>query len=422
MSSPSPSANPGGPCGARSRVLIYSHDSFGLGHLRRCRTIAGSLVRSRPDLSVLILSGSPLIGSFEFPPRVDFVRVPGVIKLRNGNYSSLSLDLDIREATELREAIIRHTALAFRPHLLIVDKEPLGLRGEMGPTLEVLREMGTRLVLGIRDVMDEPALLAKEWARKNPVPALRNLYDQIWVYGVPHFWDPLDGIELPPEVREKEVFTGYLRRETEGGREGATAPMPPWPRFLLVTPGGGGDGGRLVDWVIRAYESPAPPPHPAVVVFGPFMPARQREDLRARAARLPSVAVTTFDTQLEVLMKGAAGVVAMGGYNTFCEILSFDKPALVVPRRVPRLEQTIRARRASELGLIRMLEEPEGPPGRDDVERMCRALRALPDAPRPSEAGGAALLGGLDTINARVAAMLGEADGRRLRGAVAPPG
>jgi predicted glycosyltransferase len=38
-----------------------------------------------PVLSVLILSGSPIIGSFDFKSRVDFVRVPGVIKLKNGD-------------------------------------------------------------------------------------------------------------------------------------------------------------------------------------------------------------------------------------------------------------------------------------------------------------------------------------------------
>src|SRR5215813_967441 len=79
------------------RVLIYSHDTFGLGHLRRCRTIAHSLVEADKDLSVLILSGSPIIGSFDFRARVDFVRVPGVIKLRNGEYTSLSLHMHIEE-------------------------------------------------------------------------------------------------------------------------------------------------------------------------------------------------------------------------------------------------------------------------------------------------------------------------------------
>src|SRR5712672_796470 len=99
------------------RVLIYSHDTFGLGHLRRCRAIAHSLVEHDKDLSVLILSGSPIIGSFDFRARVDFVRVPGVIKLRDGEYTSLNLHLHIEETLRLRASIITHTAEIFKPDL-----------------------------------------------------------------------------------------------------------------------------------------------------------------------------------------------------------------------------------------------------------------------------------------------------------------
>src|SRR5258706_6440148 len=165
------------------RVLIYSHDSFGLGHLRRCRAIANSLVDADPAVSILILSGSPIIGSFDFRSRVDFVRVPGVIKLRNGEYVSLNLHIDIDETLAMRSSIIRHTADIFDPDLLIVDKEPLGLRGEVRDTLDLLQRRGTALVLGLRDVMDDPEALESEWERKQAVPALAEYYDEIWVYG-----------------------------------------------------------------------------------------------------------------------------------------------------------------------------------------------------------------------------------------------
>ena len=137
------------------RVLIYSHDTFGLGHLRRCRAIAHSLVEENKQLSVLILSGSPIIGSFDFRARVDFVRIPGVIKLRNGEYTSLNLHIDIEQMLAMRASIIQHTADIFQPDIFIVDKEPLGLRGEVEETLGMLKERGTRLVLGLRDVQRE---------------------------------------------------------------------------------------------------------------------------------------------------------------------------------------------------------------------------------------------------------------------------
>ena len=377
-----------------ARILIYSHDSFGLGHLRRCHAIAQSLVARRKGLSVLILSGSPIIGSFDFRSRVDFVRIPGVIKLRNGEYSSLSLHIDIGEILEMRASIIQHTAKVFNPDLFLVDKEPLGLRGEIHETLRMLKRNGTQCVLGLRDVMDDPVLLAREWERKQPVPALRDLYDEIWVYGLPQICNPLAGIDLPETVRAKITYTGYLRRDpSENGTAAMSKPQFGEP-YLLVTTGGGGDGESLIDWVLRAYEADPEIPHPALLVFGPFMAPRRRENFQKRVERLERVKAITFDTHVEDLMRDAAGVVAMGGYNTFCEILSLDKPALIVPRRKPRMEQYIRASRAQQLGLVTMLSDEYG----RNARRMARALRELPHQNRPSTVVVPGLLDGLDNI------------------------
>src|SRR3546814_18704154 len=79
-------------------------------------------------------------------------------------------------------------------------------------------------------------------------------------------------------------------------------------------------------------------------------------------------------------MDRASGVVCRGGYNTFCEVLSFDKRALVVPRTEPRMEQHIRAERAQDLGLARMLYDN----GSRDAHPMATALRNLPQQRRPS--------------------------------------
>ena len=381
------------------RILIYSHDTFGLGHLRRCRTLAHALVDRFKQLSVLILSGSPIIGSFDFRARVDFVRVPGVVKLRNGEYTPLNLHLDIAETLLLRASIIKHTAEIFAPDVFIVDKEPVGLRGEVLETLKMLKRQGTRLVLGLRDVMDEPRVLEPEWQRKKVLPALRDLYDEIWVYGLPQICDPLEGITLPQRVIRKMVYTGYLHREVP--THGAPARVPEITNrpYLLVTTGGGGDGESLIDWVLKAYEHDPLLPYPALLVLGPFMQAERQKEFMERAARLRRVDTITFHGQLETLVSRAAGVVAMGGYNTFCEVLSLDKRALIVPRTAPRLEQHIRASRAAELGLVSMLSDD----GSCDPTVMAAALRALPRQNRPSEVIVPGLLEGLQNVSRLVA-------------------
>src|SRR6185312_6265697 len=313
----------------------------------------------------------------------------------------------------MRSSIIRHTADIFDPDLLIVDKEPLGLRGEVRDTLDLLQRRGTALILGLRDVMDDPEALENEWERKQAVPALAEYYDEIWVYGLPQICDPLAGLSVPPDVRRRMTYTGYLRR-TAGELQ-----LTPEIRgiidrdFLLVTPGGGGDGEALIDLVLSAYEHDRTIPYPALLVFGPFMLPEQRAAFASRAARLHNVRAITFNARLESLMARAAGIVAMGGYNTFCEILSFDKPAMIVPRTTPRLEQFIRAQRAAELGLAAML-----PDERDrDPAIMAAALLQLTQQKPPSAVVVPGLLDGVASVKRLVQKWLreGRADRAKLR-------
>ncbi len=383
------------------RILIYSHDSFGLGHLRRCRTIAHALVDHFAGLNVLIISGSPIIGSFDFKSRVDFVRIPGVVKLRGGDYTSLSEHIDLVLTLELRSSIIAQTAATFAPDLFLVDKEPLGFRGEVAVTLETLRRKGVQTVLGLRDILDDSVLLKADWENRGTPKDLENYFEEIWVFGVKAMGNPLAGLEVSERSEEMTVYTGYLKRTIP---ELTKAPVSlPADPFLLVTPGGGGDGETLVDWVLSALESQPRPAVPVVIVLGPFMAQTLRRGFQHRISRLKGVHVITFDANMELLMDRAIGVVAMGGYNTFCEILSLDKRAVLVPRSTPRMEQTLRARRAASLGLIAMLDSE----GDRSPQAMSVALRAVERQALPSAAGANALLSGLEVICERVDTLLG---------------
>ncbi len=384
-----------------ARVLMYSHDTFGLGHLRRCRTIAHSLVENFGGITVLIISGASIAGNFDYRARVDFVKIPSVIKLRNGEYTSLSEHIDVKDTLSMRQAIIRHTAESFQPDILITDKEPMGLRGELEETLSYLKSRGTRLVLGLREVMDGPELLDAEWKRNGVMQKIEKYYDQIWVYGPPDFYDPLIGLDVPKSVREKMKFVGFLKRRAQHTELMMHKPVG---EYILVTTGGGGDGADLVSDVLAAYHADKDLPHKALIVLGPYMPAEQRQKFLQDAADIPQVEMISFDSRLEELMAGARAVVGMGGYNTFCEIMSFDKPALIVPRTVPREEQLIRAVRAAELGLVDMLLPDEA---RDPL-RLAAALRSLPERAPPSRSGKMQEMGGLDTISTILSGLLVE--------------
>jgi len=376
-----------------ARILIYSHDSFGLGHLRRCRSIAHSLVGHYKGVSVLILSGSPIIGSFDFKARVDFVRIPGVIKLKDGDYTSLGLHIDLEQTLSMRESIIYHTAASFKPDIFLVDKEPTGLKGEVVSTLKMLRELGTTNVLGLRDIMDDPITLKAEWERKQVQPVLEDLYHDIWVYGLKKMGNPIEFLGLPNSISNKITHTGYLYREMPNELNWIS-PVTQKQPYILVTPGGGGDGIDMVNWVISAYETDPTIPHPAVIVTGPFMPQVNQQEFHERCQKIDIIQIITFDSHIEFLMQQSIGIVAMGGYNTFCEILSLDKPALIIPRSVPRREQIIRASRAVKLGLVSMLDPEQG----DDPAIMAAALHRLPDQVLPSENAIDGLLDGHNKV------------------------
>lgn len=375
-----------------SRVLIYSHDSFGLGHLRRCRTIAHALVDRYKGLSVLIITGSPIIGRFDFKARVDFIRIPGVIKLHNGEYTSLGLHIDLADTLALRESIILNTSKVFQPDIFLVDKEPGGLKDEVVSTLSHFKQTDTRCILGLRDVMDSPALLKQEWQKKKVLPLLEDLYDEVWVYGPAGIANPLQGIGVKQTVTDKVLFTGYLPRQLPQQVDTDLIHFPDQP-YILVTPGGGGDGIEMIDWVLSAYETCATL-MPALLVLGPFMPAAERNEFLRRAEPLPHVEAITFSNHLEHLMVKAEAVIAMGGYNTFCEILSFDKPALILPRTQPREEQLIRARNAAQAGLLSMLDLSS----ERDTETMIASIQALPQQNKPSTHKIDKLLNGLDFV------------------------
>ncbi|QFT71978.1 glycosyltransferase family protein [Ruegeria sp. THAF33] len=385
--------------GRAPRILFYSHDTFGLGHLRRSRALAAAITQADQSASALILTGSPVAGRFTFPRRVDHVRLPGVTKRADGSYAARTIGMGIEEVTELRSGLIQTAVQQFDPDVLIVDKEPTGFRGELLPTLNHLQQnCGTKMVLGLRDVLDEPEVLAAEWARKEAVEATERFYHEIWVYGLQSIYDPTKGLPLSAAAQSRIHWTGYLRRDLGPVGE------PPQQPYILITPGGGGDGKAMVNLVLSAYEKDPNLSPRAVLVYGPFLSGELREDFETRVAALNGrVTAVGFESQIETLFAGAEGVVCMGGYNTFCEVLSFDKRAVIVPRTTPRLEQWIRASRAEGLGLVRMLDE-----NRDGLtpEAMIRAIRELPHQSLPSQAIQSGLLDGLDYVTDRIESLL----------------
>ena len=342
-------------------ILMYSHDTYGLGHIRRTMAIARHLCSS--STNILILTGSPIAGRYSLPENVDFVRIPGMIKKTNDEYQSLSIRIDPDQALNIRKSIISATAKNFKPDLFIVDKEPLGLKKEVLPVLRWLKKYSphTRTVLGLRDIMDDRDTIRQDWKQKKVYRYLEELYSEIWVYGRQEIYDSAQEYNIPPTVQGKMHFTGYLPRKVSSDKTNRKTRkkfgMKENGRMVVVTAGGGGDGFKMMDTYLAMHEQHAISGITSLLITGPFMPKSQRRHLVKRARSYP-IRVLPFYPRMEEVFGAADLVVSMGGYNTICEVMSQATPLLIIPRETPRKEQLLRAQALKKQELIDFISCP----------------------------------------------------------------
>jgi predicted glycosyltransferase len=340
------------------RLLVYSHDAYGLGNIRRMLEICQHLIQTVPNLSILLLSGSPMLQGFRLPKGLDYIKLPCLNRGEAGNLASKYLEMDTEATVQLRSDLILTTALNFKPDLVLVDKKPYGLKNELQETLNVLKDNlpKTKWVLVLRDILDHPKRTIAEWREQDSYQAVQHFYDQVLVVGSPEVFDVCLEYQFPPAIAKKVKFCGYIRRPA--GLQDRESLLQEHQfrasdRCVLVTAGGGEDGYPLLRTYLEGLKLIEPNyPLKSFVVSGPEMPQDQQERLSQLAAANPNVRMLEFTDDLMSYVEAADLVVAMGGYNTFCEILSAQKPSIIVPRVRPSQEQLLRTSRMSKLGVL----------------------------------------------------------------------
>lgn len=345
------------------RVALYSHDTQGLGHVRRNSLIAAALVAGDPAIDVLLLNGAPEAAALPMPPRTDLVTVPSLRKDDvSGAYSAGALTASLDQVIAIRGAVLGAALTSFAPDLLLVDKAARGVCGEIEQPLRLSRRLhGTRTVLGLRDVLDSPSATAEEWQDARTLDAVRDLYDEVWVYGDPVVFDPAREYDWPSVVTRKVRYTGYLahgRSELLAAR--VADPLTSVDRvrgpFVLGLVGGGQDGPPLA----RAFASARfPTDHRGVLITGPYLDKQVLDELRTTAAGRDDLLILEFVPDAPSFVRNSAATVSMGGYNSVCELLASRRPMLLVPRTHPRMEQAIRAKFLEEAGLADVLESAQ---------------------------------------------------------------
>jgi predicted glycosyltransferase len=315
--------------------------------------ISEALTKTDPRANVLLISGSPLLHAFRMPPRIDYVKLPCLARDTRGVYGVKYLDLDYDAALRLRSSLIVSAANEFEPDVVLVDKKPLGVGGELQATLDLLsaRERKPRTYLVLRDILDEPQTTQAIWEHNRYHDAIARHYSGVLVAGC--VFDLAREYDFPRKTRAITEYLGYLHRENgRRSREEVRSllNLQGLP-LILVQAGGGGDGAPLLDAFIEGLRL-RPAPFFTWLISGPEMDDAERKRLRASASALPNVRFDDFTDDMSSCIDAADAVVSMGGYNTVCEVLSLKKPALIVPRSKPVREQVIRAVRMTERGYV----------------------------------------------------------------------
>lgn len=351
------------------RFFFYSHDGMGLGHVRRQIAIAASLEREDPNAQVLLATSVDDVSGLGLPPNVDTLKLPGLRKVANGDYSSRRLGIPKNELRRFRSSVLRASVEAFRPDVVLVDKHPFGAKGELAAALRLAKANGARLVLGLRDVLDDPSTVAEEWARERLYERVPEYFNLIMVYGDPVVSDPLLGCPLGSAIADLTQYCGYVV-----GPPGCTACNDQCQHTsdleamvhptVLCTTGGGEDGFFL----LRSFVGAAKAGYwNSVAVGGPLLSEAETRELR-KLANESGVRFHAYVPCLSGMFARIDALVCMGGYNTLLEAVSRGVPTICVPRTAPRSEQLIRARLFSKFNLLRLVLPEELSPERLGTE------------------------------------------------------
>lgn len=343
------------------RVLFYSHDGTGLGHLRITLGVAAAYAALRPQDSLLLLTGSLHTSAFTLPENLDYVKLPAMPKREM--YASLppteGFTGSHNSTIRIRSAIAFATVQAFDPHIVVVDHAPGGLFRELAPSLDWLAGRSPRpgFALLMRDITFSPEQTRDIWKNEKAYPYLDNLYDKILVYGEQAIFDPIESYAMSSAASSRTRFCGFL------------APQPPCRseeqvrselrvgnrRLIAVSSGGGADGGPILRSFLSGLSAREDSSVVAYLVEGPLLPAEERVAIQSLAARLPNVTLVPFDADYAAVVRAADAVVSMGGYNSVVEAVSFGKRPVIVPRLPGALEQQLRAEGFVALDLAHMV-------------------------------------------------------------------
>ncbi len=323
-----------------TNCYIYSHHNFGIGQFQRAAVLADAFSKSQGIDVTLLSSGSPPPSEF-MPHGAKFVQLPAEFKSTPQSTTTTEPGTSHADTYAKRREIILAEFSRAAPDIFITGLfpfAPFSLSETLLPVLKHIRANypACLVVCSARDI---PILTREDVSKYDFMPAAELLsthYDLLCVHADKSLSEFRAGGLLENFSTKVPIsYTGYVvdMRATKQSSAGNGK--------ILITVGGGRDGGDVIRAAIAALELVQQKmPLDVLVNTGPFSTPSSFEEQTSYSVKktIPHLSQTIAQSDL---------VICMAGYNTTAEVFASGLPAILIPRK-NSYEQVTRARLVCE--------------------------------------------------------------------------
>lgn len=334
---------------SQRRVLLFAHDGFGLGHLRRIANIAAEI---QGPCAALVVSGLRT-ASWIVAPTCELLQLPSWNSLRPDRAAYWNraawLDIDLDGAIQLRAEFLKAAFDVFRPDAVLVDYLPFGQRGELREALGCSSAKKYFVHRGIIDSSDRHMLCddaTRSWS---------HAYDRVLVAADRQVVNVVTEYGFDPEAAAKVEYVGYVGIETRDRTEVRGARGIGDGRRWVVCSGGGGIGAE--GFLRHCVDVAAMMPEVQFdIVFGP---QAKQEEIVLPGCGPSNCRVWREAVDLADRHASADVVVTSGGYNSTLEAAQGGARVLVHPSHAgDDDEQVTQASRLAAFYPVQLLKRP----------------------------------------------------------------
>lgn len=355
------------------RILVYTHNSIGVGHAFRTAAVISGIRKWRPDIDFLVMSGTSVPQVF-FKEDIEVIKLPSVkmdIDHHNNSLHSRYLTgFDLEAIFDFRQRLIMASFDFLQPDALIIEHNMTGQMSELIPLLmkKWMRKGGPvdfALAHICRGIMKWIPLLRIPYQNPRHRSESINigaLYDFMYVLEDRDVIDINksflgDDPELEPKINYLGKITNKTYDELQSRRETLERFGLPDKKLMVISLG---RNQKVLDLSIRMaeifnrmldYDQYA-----VVMILDTYLDKASVSGLKSHES-CKKVRFINFLPDLVDLFNHSEIVISRAGYNTVNEILLTGAKAIIVPESHGGGEQELRAHSVEAQNILVLNED-----------------------------------------------------------------